>query len=133
MAEIGCLGEIPFKASSSAVQTIKNAVWSGSARYATHERHGTKPLTEFVGVDPDGFTFDMELSAFLGVNPMDAIGKLWQYQREGRPVPLVLGDKGYGKYRWSVLDHKVKLEQTDGRGNLLSCTVSVKLQEYLRE
>lgn len=130
--EIGCLGEIPFKASSKAVQTIKNATWSGSARYSTHDRHGTDALTEFVGLDPDAFSFDIGLSAFLGVNPSDAITLFWEYERTGKAVPLVIGDKGYGKYRWTVLNHKIKMEQYGKNGELLSCTVTVKLQEYLR-
>lgn len=130
--EIGCLGEIPFKASSRAVQTIKNAVWSGSARYATHARHLKDALTEFTGIEPDAFNFEIELSAFLGVNPMDAIGLVWQYERTGKAVPLVIGNKGYGKYRWNILDHKITMETYDGNGDMLSCKVTLKLQEYLR-
>lgn len=131
--EIGCLGEIPFKASSRAVQTIKNAVWSGSARYAAHERHLTNALTEFTGVNPDAFNFEIELSAFLGVNPTDSILLIWQYERTGKAVPLVIGNKGYGKYRWNILDHKITMETYDGNGDMLSCKVTLKLQEYLRE
>ena len=58
--------------------------------------------------------------------------KLWNYERGGIAVPLVIGNKGYGKYRWSVLDHKMKMKTYDGRGNVTSATVSVSLQEYLR-
>lgn len=130
--DIGCLGEIPFKVSSRAVQTVKKATWSGSARYGTHARHLTNALTEFTGIEPDAFSFEIELSAFLGVNPSDALNLIWQYERSGKAVPLVIGNKGYGKYRWNVLEHKISMEQYDGNGDLLSCTVSVKLQEYLR-
>lgn len=130
--EIGCLGAIPFKASSRAVQTVKRATWSGAARYSTHARHLTNALTEFTGIEPDAFSFEIELSAFLGVNPMEAINLIWQYERSGKAAPLVIGNKGYGKYRWNIIDHKINMEQHDGNGDLLSCTVSVKLQEYLR-
>lgn len=129
---VGCLGEIPFEASSRTVKTIKNATWSGTARYSTHNRHLNNALTEFTGLEPDAFSFDIQLSAFLGVNPNEAINKLWEYERSGKAVSLVLGTKAYGKYRWSVLNHKTKLEQYDGDGDLASCTVTVKLQEYLR-
>ncbi len=115
MATIGCLGEIPFFASSRAVQTVQDATWSGSARYSVHDRHLTNALTEFTGVDP-----------------MTAINLLWQYERSGKAVSLVLGEKAYGKYRWNVVSHKITMERFDGRGNLLSALVSVKLQEYLR-
>ncbi len=132
MATIGCLGDIPFFASSRAVQTVQGATWSGSARYSVHNRHLTNALTEFTGVDPDAFSFNVRLSAFLGVAPMDAINLLWQYERSGKAVTLVLGEKYYGKYRWNVISHKITMEQFDGQGNLLSALVNVKLQEYLR-
>ena len=113
MGMVGCLGDIVFTVSDRTIETINNVTWSGSARYATHQRHGTHALTEFTGLDPDKM-------------------KLWNYERGGIAVPLVIGNKGYGKYRWSVLDHKMKMKTYDGRGNVTSATVSVSLQEYLR-
>lgn len=128
---VGCLGEIIFSVSDSQVQTLNNAQWSGSARYATHQRHIQNALTEFCGLEPDKFSFDMVLSAFLGVNPQAAINKIWQYERSGTASSLVLGDKAYGKYRWNILSHKTKMRHYDNAGNLLQATVSVSLQEYL--
>lgn len=128
---VGCLGEIIFSVSDSQVQTLNNAQWSGSARYATHQRHMQDALTEFCGLEPDKFSFDMVLSAFLGVNPQAAINKIWQYERSGTAASLVLGDKAYGKYRWNILSHKTKMQDYDNAGNLLQATVSVSLQEYL--
>jgi len=132
MAQIGCLGDIPFIVSSDAIQTIDNAVWSGSARYGEHQRHLTNALTEFTGIDPDTFSFDITLSAYLGVNPMTAIVKLWQYERNGTAVPLTIGNKGYGKYRWTVKKHKINMQTYDGLGNLTGAAVSVDLLEYLK-
>lgn len=132
MASVGCLGDIPFVVSSSIVQTITNAKWSGSAKYATHQRHAGDALTEFVGNDPDKFSFDMVLSAYLGVNPMQLVDKIISYRREGRTLPLVIGDKTIGRYRWTITNHNVRLQTTDGEGNILTVTVTVSLQEYLR-
>lgn len=132
MGYIGCLGDIPFGVSSSIVQTVQNVNWSGSARYKTHERHLTHALTEFTGLEPDEFTFDIYLSAFLGVKPMDAITALWDYERSGRALSLVLGDHAYGKYRWTVVSHKIKAETFDANGNILTAKVTVKLKEYMK-
>lgn len=132
MASIGCLGDIPFKVSSNTVQTITNGKLSGSAKYATHQRHAGDALTEFVGNNPDKFSFDMVLSAFLGVNPMQMVDKLNSYMREGRTLPLVIGDKTIGKYRWTITGINTKLQNTDGSGNIIGVTASVTLQEYLR-
>lgn len=132
MASVGCLGDIPFKVSSEVVQTFTNGKLSGSANYATHKRHAGDALTEFVGNDPDKFNFDMVLSAYLGVNPMQMVDKIIAYKREGRTLPLVIGDRTIGRYRWTITSYNVRMQTTDGTGNILSVTVTVSLQEYLR-
>ena len=132
MAIIGCLGDIVFTVSDTTVRTLDNWAWSGSARYATHERHLTHALTEFTGLDPDKITFDITLSADLGVDPIAEVVKIWNIERSGRAVPLTVGDKGYGKYRWNIIKHEMKVKATDKHGNVYAATVSVSLQEYLR-
>lgn len=129
---VGCLGEIIFSVSDSLVQTLNNAQWSGSARYATHQRHLKDAICEFCGLEPDTMSFDIVLSAFLGVNPQTVINKIWQYERSGEALSLVIGSKAYGKYRWNILSHKIKMQHYDKAGNLLHATVSVILQEYLQ-
>ena len=133
MAVIGCLGDIIFEVSEATVRTLDNMVWSGSARYAVHERHLTHALTEFTGLDPDKITFDITLTSELGVDPVTEVVKIWNIERSGQAVPLTIGTKGYGKYRWNVLSIEVKLEAFDVNGDLAHATVSVTLQEYLRE
>lgn len=130
---IGCLGEVAFEVSDSVVKTIDKATWSGSANIQTHQRHLDNALQEFVSVDPDAFTFTMVLSKYLGADPLTDIGKIFEYERGGIAVPLVLGNKIYGKYRWLIKSHKAKLELYDGRGNLTSATVDVTLTEYTKE
>lgn len=136
MAIIGYLGKdadngIQFVASREVVRTLNNMSWSGSARYATHERHITNALTEFTGRDPDSFSFDMLLTAELGVFPMEELIKIWTYERDGEALGLVIGEKPYGKYRWVIKKHETKMEYTDAAGNLYAAEVSVELMEYL--
>ena len=138
MAVIGYLGKsaddgIQFVVSRETFRTPKNMIWSGSARYATHERHVTHALTEFTGLDPDKITFSMFLSQALGVDVMGELVKLWNYERKGESVYLVLGEKCYGKCKWNVVSHKVQAKDYDKYGNLESAEVSVELQEYLRK
>ncbi len=130
--QIGCLGDIVFMVSSEIVKTIDSVQWSGSARYAEHQRHLTNALTEFTGLDPDTISFEMMLSAYLGVDPYPELVKLWQYERSGKALPLVIGEKSYGKYRWTVKNHKIKMQNFDKNGNLTSATVSVSLLEYMK-
>lgn len=131
MAIVGCLGNVIFTVSRSVVRTLDNMTWSGSARYATHERHLTNALTEFTGLDPDKITFDILLSAELGVDPIAEVVKLWNIERSGQAVPLTVGTKGYGKYRWNITKHEMKMKTFYGNGDVHTATVSVSLQEYL--
>ena len=131
MAIVGCLGDVIFTVSKDVVRTLDNMVWSGSARYAVHERHLTHALTEYTGLDPDKITFDILLSAELGVDPIAEVVKLWNIERSGRAVPLTVGTKGYGKYRWNIHKHEMKMKTFYGNGDVHTATVSVSLQEYL--
>ena len=131
MAIVGCLGDVIFTVSRSVVRTLDNMTWSGSARYATHERHLTNALTEFTGLDPDKITFDILLSAELGVDPIAEVVKLWNIERSGRAVPLTVGTKGYGKYRWNITKHEMKMKTFYKKGDVHTATVSLSLQEYL--
>ena len=129
---VGALGEITFEVSEKTVKTLDNLQWGGSARYATHERHLYHALTEFTGLDPDTISFDMFLSYSLGVDVMQELVKIWTAERGGISLPLTIGDHAYGKYRWSIVSHKIKYKQFDRVGNVIGATVSVELQEYLR-
>lgn len=131
MAIVGCLGSVIFTVSDSTVCTVDNLVWSGSARYAVHQRHGGSALTEFTGLDPDKLTFDMTMTAELGVNPASEINHLAAMKQIGAAVPFVLGNQIYGKFRWTITNLQVKSKFFDARGNLYAAAVSVTLQEYL--
>jgi len=133
MAVVGCLGQMVFQVSQEVLETIDGLEWSGSARYAVHQRHNQNALTEFTGLDPDKITFSMFLSQALGVDVMGELVKLWNYERKGESVYLVLGEKCYGKCKWNVVSHKIQAKNYDKYGNLESAEVSVELQEYLRK
>lgn len=137
MAVVGYLGEsadsgIVFQVSDKQLLTLDNWIWSGSARYATHERHNYHALTEYTGLDPDQITFEIQLLSEFGVNPLDEVVKLWKYEREGVAVVLSVGTKFYGKYRWTIASHEVSVQYTNRMGDITGAVVSVTLQEYLR-
>ncbi len=138
MAAIGYLGKdadngIQFIVSRELFRTPSNMTWSGSARYATHQRHATHVLTEFEGLDPDNFSFDFLLTAELGVDPMEELVKLWTYKRDAEALGLVIGGHAYGKYRWTIKKLKTDIKYTDKVGDLYVVEVSVELLEYLRD
>lgn len=133
MGMIGSFGTVVFRVSASEIETIRNVVRSQSAQYATHQRHGTSALTEFVGVNPETLTFDMDLSVYLGISPKAEISKLKEYLQTGATVPLVMGGRIVGKYRWTVQSLKISEGSRNRNGILEQATVSVSLLEYLKK
>jgi hypothetical protein len=88
-------------------------------------------MTEYMGMDPDKMSFDMTLTTELGVDVMTELVKVWTYERQATTLPLVIGEKAYGKYRWTIKNHKISMKYFDSIGNLKTATVSVNLLEYL--
>ena len=128
---VGALGDIVFEVSDETVRTLNNLNWGGSARYATHQRHGYHSMSEFTGIDADTISFEMVLSAYLGVNPQTVIAQIFTYERNGTTLPFVLGNKAYGKYRWVIKKHSVKSQFFAEDGSLTQCKLTVNLQEYI--
>ncbi len=127
---VGSLGSIVFQVSSNTIETINSFQWSGAARYATHQRHGVSDLIEFTGIDAEKITFDIELSAYLGVSPQTELDKLKRLMKSGTAVPLVFGSRVFGQFRWCLSGMKVK-SHFDREGAIERATVSITLQEYL--
>ncbi len=132
MAQIGCLGDIVFQVSADTIKTINRVVLTGAARYGEHKRHLGKTLVEFTGLDAATVSFEIELSAYLGVDPNEDLDKINSYISTGKPLVLTLGDKSIGDYRWVIRSYKVKMKNYDSKGNLLSATVEIGLLEYLK-
>lgn len=128
MAKIGSLGGIVFSVSTNQVKTFDGLKRSGSAKFASHNRHLKDTLLEFTGNDPDKITFTMALSAFLGVNPKNEISKLRAAQRAGRIMRLVIGRQNYGN--WVINSLSIDYDRIDNKGNILIANVNVSLTAY---
>lgn len=129
---IGSLGDVVFSVSSDAVQNIKSLSWKISVNYSVHKMHGRKGLLEYTGQDPDEIEFEAEISAMLGVNPMDMIDSLRTMATDHSAVKLLLGTDVIGT-SWVITDLEISAEQFFQDGTILSATFKVKIQEYTEE
>ncbi len=130
---VGCLGDVEFSVSSELVQTFENMKWQGSARIALHDRHLGGSLAEFTGSDAEKVSFEFVLSEFFGMTDVQLrLDQLRMWMEKGKVLPLVIGNKSYGRYRWLIQSLDTSKNIFDGRGKLLSCHVSVSLIEYLK-
>lgn len=128
MATIGTLGGVVFSVSTNQVKTFDDLKRSGSAKYASHNRHLKDTLLEFTGNDPDKITFTMALSAFLGVDPQAEISNLQAAKRAGRIMQLVIGRQSYGN--WVITSLSTDYDRIDNKGNVLIANVNVSLTAY---
>ncbi|MDR2559540.1 MAG: phage tail protein [Oscillospiraceae bacterium] len=132
MAVIGSLGDMPFFVNNKQVKTFNGMRWDSSVRFATHNRHMKDALVEFVGINADTISFTMNLSVFLGVDPMTEIMKLFETERRGEALVLVLGSRIIGRRQWVITRTQKQLERFDNNGNLLAARVTVTLMSYSR-
>jgi len=130
MAQIGSFGDLTFKVSDKFVRTFDGMSWDFSAKYATHDRHISEDLLEYMGPEIETISFSMVLSVFLGVDPMEQIEILQKMVRKGYAERLVIGGKVYGSYKWVMEKGSVELQKFDKHGNLWAAKVKVTLKEY---
>jgi len=131
--QIGCLGDILFQVTNKTVQTIMNLTVSGSADIAEHKRAGMKSLTEFTGSSPCKISFNMTLSSDLGVNVDKEVDKIIAHTEKGSTLPLVIGRKVYGQYRWQINQYSSNVLSHDTAGNAVLAAVTLNLIEYLKK
>lgn len=130
--EIGCLGDIIFTVSDKQVRTFSGLQYSGSARIAEHYRHGAAPLAEMTGLDSDKITINMTLTSEMGVNVGNELASIQRHMERGTQLPLVIGRRMYGKYRWQITAYSIKEQRYDAACNVSLATVTINLLEYLR-
>ena len=126
---VGALGDVPFKVSSKAIQTIEKLELTKSVEYGTHKLHKGDTLLEFTGKNPATGSFPITLSAFLGVNPTKFLKKLEKMMTKAKVVTLTLGTQKIGK-KWVITDVKQTYTYFDVNGDVLSVDAEVSIEEY---
>lgn len=130
MSMVGSLGTIIFNVSEDKIETIFDIKKSSSASFGKHQRHTGNTLLEYVGDDADVITFNMTLSAQLGVNVEGELSKLDAMKRSGKAVKFFLGKKVIGRYRWVIEKYSVNMKYF-GKGAVLEhADVSITIVEY---
>jgi len=126
---IGSLGNVVFEASADAVRTFSGMKFTKKPKYSTHALHMKKSILELTGFEPDEASFDMTLSAFLGINPEESIRQLEDMMTSGRVCNLILGNTVYGN-SWVITSLSETFAHVFNDGLLISCEVSVSIKEY---
>ena len=123
----GLLGKIPFSCSDSRVLTFQKLQVQKSARYASHDIIGQKPVNEYVGPSMTTLSFTIQLRAQLGSHPLVYINMLQDILDSGEAQRLILGSEYFGKYVLESYSEDRKIYT--GLGVCVGADVSVSLRE----
>lgn len=133
MNKIGSLGPVVFVVSDEATRTIEDFNRSSAGRFARHDIIGRKPKLEFLGPGADSVTFRMTFAPIYRLNPRKEMDRLTELERAGKALPLVIGGKGVGQSGlWVITDLSQSWDVLDHRGNVLSSSVDISLEEYVK-
>ncbi len=131
MGQIGYFGSERFEVSDKKVFTPNNFQRSSSARFESFNRIGLKPLTEYVAPGLATFSFGIQVSAVLGVNPREVLDHWIELAEAGNPDILVIGNKVVGTDQWVLKTAADTWKQVDGRGNILTAEINLSFEEYM--
>jgi phage protein U len=130
---IGTLGNVVFETSAEKVRTFSNFKRKNSARLATHELLGRKPVVEFIGPGIESISFTIRLDVLLGLNPLQEAKALRDLRDKGEAVELVIGGEPVSENLWVIEDMSEDWDCIDNQGNILVIELDISLKEYVRE
>ena len=126
---IGSYGKITFKVTEKEIKIFNDFSISRKARYIAHERINNKPLLQFMGLDADNISFNMQLVQGLTGDVSDDLKSLQDMFKKAEVHPLFLGQKKLGSFVIESMNEAYKI--VDNLGNLEVVNVSLSLKEYV--
>lgn len=126
---IGSYGKITFKVTEKEIKIFNDFSISRKARYVAHERINNKPLLQFMGLDADTISFNMQLVQGLTGDVSDDLKTLQNMFKKAEVHPLFLGQKKLGSFVIENMNEAYKI--VDNLGNLEVVNVSLSLKEYV--
>ena len=128
---VGAFGDIVFETSDKKILTMRNLSVTVGSSWAVHNNIGGKQKTEYTGPQLRKASFEMTLSSGLGVNPRKMMQRLEQMAESSEAHMLIIGSKPVGENPWRLVSLSEEWETVMNRGELISATTTVNLEEYV--
>lgn len=128
---IGTFGDIVFQVSDEKIFTPHTFSMTVGSEWATHDNIGGKQKSEYVGSSLRKISFDITLSAEMGVNPRKLLQRLEQMAEGSEAYLLVIGGKPIGAHLWRLVSLSEEWQTVLNRGEVISATASISLEEYV--
>ena len=121
-------GKITFKVTEEEIKIFDNFNITRKARYVAHERINNKPLLQFMGLDADSISFNMQLVQGITGNVSDDLKSLQDMFKKAEVHPLFLGKKKLGSFVIESMSEAYSM--MDNFGNIEMVTINLSLKEY---
>lgn len=121
-----------FEVNNNKVYTFADFQYASTLDTEKQDAAGQKPSTYNKGPGLDNFSIKLKLRADLGVNPRNDLGEWLAIKDAGIAYPFILGGTPFRPNKWLLVDVQASDEQIDNLGNVLSLTISLKFDEYVR-
>lgn len=122
-------GKITFKVTEDEIKIFNDFQITRKARYVAHERINSKPLLQFMGLEADSISFNMQLVQDITGNVSDDLKALQDMFKKAEVHPLFLGQKKIGSFVIESMSEAYSM--MDNLGNLEIVNVSLSLKEYV--
>ena len=121
-------GKITFKVTEKEIKIFNDFSISRKARYVAHERINNKPLLQFMGLEADSISFNMQLVQGITGNVSDDLKSLQGMFKKAEVHPLFLGKKKLGSFVIESISEAYSM--MDNFGNIEMVTINLSLKEY---
>ena len=122
-------GKITFKVTEEEIKIFNNFTISRKARYLAHERRNNKPLLQFMGLEADTISCNIQLIEGVTGNIVGDLKVLKNMFTKAEVHPLFLGSKKLGSFVIESISEAYSM--MDNFGNLEIVNVSLSLREYI--
>ena len=126
---LGSYGKITFKVTEEEIKIFDNFNITRKARYISHERINNKPLLQFMGLDADSISFNMQLVQGLTGDVSDDLKSLQDMFKKAEVHPLFLGQKKLGSFVIESISEAYSM--MDIFVNLVIVNISLRLKEFV--
>ena len=130
---VASFGGITFEASMRSMMPISSIKRDLGLETETQDQVRAKPATIIKGPKLEQLTVEAHLVRAWGRTPETQIKRFQQLLEAAKPYKFVLGDAPVGSNRWLLTGISVDAAALGINGELLDVTLSLTLQEFVKE
>ncbi|TZE82006.1 phage tail protein [Calorimonas adulescens] len=121
-----------FQVDSQKIYTFNDFTMSSSLETEKQDAANKKPSTYIKGPDLYTMSISIPLDVSMGVNVRNEYGAWKALVEAGKPYPFILGGKPLGSNKWLLKSASLNNTVIDSNGNILSGTIQLEFEEYVR-